>query len=46
MAVKYNSWTDWFNVNDSADVINKTNQEVLFKALSAQCSDEAYKSAV
>ena len=46
MAVKYDHWTDWFNVKYSEDVINKENQEGISNAFSGDFSYGASKDAV
>ena len=46
MLVNYEPFKNWFDEQDSAVIINKMNQEVIFKASSADYSDDACKGVV
>ena len=40
MLVRFTSWKDWFNSRSSATIINKSNQDKLFKIFNSECSVE------
>ena len=40
---KYKSWKDWFNARNSATIINKSNQEMLFETFNSSISNEKCK---